>query len=462
MDPGKLSSVDDHGDRITIIPAEVRGFFRRHRDWTQIVLLVIFLALPWIKIGSYQSILLDIPKREFSFFGLLLKAHETPLLFFLLASAALGLCFVTSIWGRVWCGWTCPQTVFIDAVYRRIEKWVEGNYIERRKLQQESFNITKFRKKSFKWFLFVVVSSAIAHSFMAYFVGSRDLIQMLQNNPLENWNYFLLVLFFTGLVLFDFAWFREQFCIIMCPYGRFQSVLMEPNTLTVAYDVQRGEPRRGVALKGEKTGDCVSCNRCVEVCPTGIDIRNGLQLECIACTACIDACDDIMRKVQKPTGLISYNTMTGKKASLKNFKSISYLVAILLCLGGLSLALITRAPVDVAILRAGGLPYTILDSNSDSSTVINHFKLHLHNQTSMDALYEIALTEQDNESLQLITAQNPIALPKNSEITWHFFVKASPEVFKLTGKKKIQISLRNKSNVQEPTNTKEVILVGPQ
>ncbi|HWU45079.1 MAG TPA: cytochrome c oxidase accessory protein CcoG, partial [Bdellovibrio sp.] len=366
LDPGKLTSVDENGDHVRIIPAEVRGFYRKHRTWTQIVLLLVFLILPWTEMGGRQTVLLNIPDREFSLFGLLFRAHEAPLIFFLLATAALGLALVTSVWGRVWCGWACPQTVFIDAVFRRIEIWTEGTYIKRRQLRDGPMTFEKIRKSGLKWILFVVVSSVIAHSFMAYFVGARELIQMMQLPPEQNINYFLLVVAFTAVILFDFAWFREQFCVIMCPYGRIQSLLLDQKSLAVVYDVVRGEPRKGLPTDQGRQGDCVSCNRCVQVCPTGIDIRNGLQMECIACTACADACDEIMEKVKKPRGLIRYDTLDGSKISLTKPRTLIYLTAICILVGGLSYALFTRAPVDITVLRGQGLPYSYVKDNSGS------------------------------------------------------------------------------------------------
>lgn len=461
LDPSKLTSIDEHGDHIYIIPAEVRGFFRKHRTWTQLILLAIFLILPWIYIGGHQAIHLDIPDRQFTFFGVIFKAHETPLLFFILAITTLGLALVTSVWGRVWCGWACPQTVFIDAVYRRIEQWTEGNYIERRKLHTAPMSFEKFRKKTFKWFLFVFVSSLIAHSFMAYFAGSRELIQMMQGSPSENWNYFLLVSFFTAITLFDFAWFREQFCVIMCPYGRIQSVLMESDTLAVVYDTQRGEPRKGRAQVGEKSGDCVACNRCVQVCPTGIDIRNGLQMECITCTACIDACDEIMEKVKKPKGLIGYKTLDGSPFRIFKFKTIAYAVLIALAVFGLVYNLSTRQPVNVTLLRAIDTPFTVIQEN-DGTISLNHFRLHLTNQTSLDANYKITLNEEAQKlGITLTVAQNPVLLKADASETWHFFIKAPVSQFPKNGQIKVKVTIQ-KFDSEDVKFEKELTLLGPK
>lgn len=463
LDPSKLTSVDEHGDRVNIIPAEVRGFYRRHRNWSQIVLLIIFLVLPWTTFNGHQTILLDIPKREFALFGILFKAHDAPLLFFILGALTLGLAFVTSIWGRVWCGWACPQTVFIDGVYRRIEQWIEGSYIERRRLRDGPMNLEKFRKVSLKWIAFFVVSSLIAHSFMAYFVGAKELLFMTQNPPADNWTYFILVAFFTSVILFDFGWFREQFCVIMCPYGRIQSVLLDQKSQAIIYDVKRGEPRRGTAAPGEKTGDCVACNRCVQVCPTGIDIRNGLQMECIACTACADACDEIMVKVNKPKGLIRYDTLDGSKISLLKPRSLLYMVAIGLLTAGLTYAISTREPAHFTVLRGLGLPYSYVKNADGSEVILNQFRLHIHNQGEIAGKYQLTLPEELLKSgVEVQVAENPITLNPGESREWYFFVRVQPSLIPDRGQLKTEVHVRDLLHPEKFNTRRELILVGPR
>lgn len=456
----KLTSIDEHGGHISIIPAEVSGYFKKHRSRVHTLLLIVFLVLPWIHIQGQQLIQLNVVTREFTFFGMLFRAHDAPLIFLLLAIFALGLAFVTAIWGRIWCGWACPQTVFIEGVFRRIEIWTEGNYIERRNLRNAPMSLNKLRMISSKWFLFVVVSSIIAHSFVAYFSGSKELVQMMQGDPTQNWNYFLLVSIFTALILFDFAWFREQFCIIMCPYGRIQSVLLESNSLCVAYDQKRGEPRRGISDAAVKTGDCVSCNRCVQVCPTGIDIRNGLQMECIACTACIDACDDIMTKIKKPTGLIAYKTLDGSPLKFFKIKTLAYASLILICVGVLAFNLGTRDPLNIAVLRAIDSPYSFSVNEKGETLVLNHFRLHLTNQTKKDALYTIALsTESQLNGFKLTVSQNPIQLKSEGSETWHVFLSLDKKNLPANGQLTSKIILSSSTN---QTFERDLILVGPK
>lgn len=443
-DPFKLTSIDEHGSRIHLIPSEVRGFFRVWRTRVHFVLLIIFLILPWIKISGHQAILLNVSAREFNFFGLLFRSHDAPLIFLVLAVLVMGLAFVTAIWGRVWCGWACPQTVFIDSVFRRIEYWVEGNYIQRRKLALGDLNFKKLFLLTTKWLLFTLVSSLIAHSFIAYFSGSDQLIEMMRRPPSENWDYFVLVSFVTAVILFDFGWFREQFCVIMCPYGRIQSVLLESNSLAVVYDQNRGEPRRNSNTTIEKRGDCISCNRCVEVCPTGIDIRNGLQMECIACTACIDACDEMMEKVKKPQGLISYKTLNEKPITLLKAKTVFYGLVIVVACFTLVYNLITREPINIALLRATDAPYVVTPSENGEKIVRNHFRLHLTNQTEKPSSYKIELSPKSVfQGFILTIAQNPILLKEKASETIHLFIHISHEKFLALGKTSIEVHLIN-------------------
>jgi len=309
----RLSTTDNKGNRIFLYPAEVKGFFRKHRNIVQVALILFFLVLPWLKWNGVQLFLFDIPNRTFHLFGILFKAHDAPLIFLVLAIVTIGLAFITALFGRVWCGWACPQTVFIDGVFRRIETWVQGDYLKRRKLTKDPWTSEKISKISFTWFLYFIVSAIIAHSFVAYFVGSDRLIAMILGTPQENWTAFTIVMGMTLVLLFDFGWFREQFCIIACPYGRIQAVLMDKKSMSVIYDYNRGEPRKDPAVSKDKQGDCVNCRRCVEVCPTGIDIRRGIQMECIGCTSCIDGCDVIMTEVKKPLGLIGYHSNVENK-----------------------------------------------------------------------------------------------------------------------------------------------------
>lgn len=423
--------IDEHGLRKRIIPAEVKGRFRTWRDIVYFVLMIIFLGAPWMTINGHQALLFDIPGRRFELFGAVFLSHDTPLLFFIFALLVLTIMITTALWGRVWCGWACPQTVFIDGVYRRIERWIEGNYIKRRAMQNAPISLDKLSRLIAKWMAYFFVSAFFAHSFIAYFTGSRQLIAMMSGSPKENWSYFLISSSVTALLLFNFGWFREQFCIIMCPYGRFQSVLMDTHSLNVTYD--------------EKRGDCVSCNRCVQVCPTGIDIRNGIQMECIGCTACIDACDDIMVKVKKPMGLISYSAAV-KRSEVKMLRPrlVAYLFLFAICSAGLAYNLIGRQPLSVAILRAKDSPYQI----GPDGWIINHFKLNLHNQSSGRENIEISLAAGGLSASQVRLSQTSAAheLKSGESREVHLFLSFPKDVLNEKGQVPLQIQIREKEN----------------
>lgn len=454
----RLQSLDEEGHRAEFFVAEVSGFWRRHRDWTQIVLILVFLVLPWTTLNGQQTLLLHFGRREFVFFGMTFFSHDAPLIFFIFATLTIGLAFVTSVWGRVWCGWACPQTVFIDTVYRRIEKWVEGNHLERRKLAKEDLSIKKLSKKLIKWFLFFIVSALIAHSFLAYFVGARDLLEMMGSSPFENWDYFLLVFAMTSVVLFDFGWFREQFCIIMCPYGRFQSVLLDETSINVYYDSQRGEPRKGSPATNQKSGDCISCNRCVQVCPTRIDIRNGLQMECIACTACIDACDEIMRKVNKPEGLIRYAAQDGSRLRFWKPRTLVYLSLIAIFVGALIWNITQRKNIDVTLLRAKESPYTFTKDQQGQDVVLNHFRLHLKNQNAKTMSYKVSL--QAAEWIQMTLAKNPVILLPHGSQEIHVFLQFPKEKSAIVSSQTVQLFLINDLEKNDQQSL-QIPLVGP-
>ena len=386
----------DGGFRINHYPMAVHGFFRKYRTISQWLLIAIFFLLPCIKINGLPAILINLPDRRFTFFGLSFWSHDTPLLFFILAGFSLGLLFVTSVWGRVWCGWACPQTIGIDGVFRKIETLVEGNHIARKKLQAAPFDKEKIMKTAIKWSLFFIISTLLSHTFYAYFTGAGRLASMTLSSPSENLTTFLIVNSTTLIILFNFGWFKERLCTVICPYGRLQSVLMDEDSLVVAYDENRGEPRKGRKrssgesprrlLSGE-TGDCINCYKCVVVCPTGIDIRHGIQMECIACTSCIDACNEVMRITKKPEGLIRYESekgLKGEKTIFWKMKTYIYFGLTMLSFIGLFLYVLNRSELDITVLRAHENPYQVLSTSEGKALIANHFTLNLKNQSSQE------------------------------------------------------------------------------
>lgn len=475
LHPDRLTTSDEKGRRIFLHPADVRGFFRKQRTRVQAALILLFLILPWIKIQGKQALLLNITDRHFEIFGLTLRAHNAPLLFLVFAAAGFGLFFATAVLGRVWCGWACPQTVFIDGVFRRIERWIEGPALERRKLDKAPWTSDKILKRTAKWFLFLIASLIVTHSFLAYFVGTEKLATMITSSPTENWGGFLFMVISTGIILFDFAWFREQFCTIVCPYGRFQSVLMDNSSLVVAYDVARGEPRATPQAKalakshGGTLGDCVNCYRCVQVCPTGIDIRRGVQMECIACTACIDACDEVMTKIKKPTGLIRYDSLSLQKGSQKSAEKRSrqprigargalYLALFVASVVALGVLLARLQPIEVEILRAKNTPYTVQNLDDGRTIVTNHFRLELSNQSG--ELRSLRFTSLDPD-VELVTAIQPFPLQENQVTRADVFFRF-PKSALANGVKKFKIRVEDANAIDDGFHVeKEVTLVGP-
>lgn len=450
----KLSMLDEFGHRRFIIPAEVQGFYRHRRVILQWILLAVFLVIPWTKINGVQTILLNIPDRVFSLFGTTFWAHDGTLLFFIFISVACCFALVTALWGRVWCGWACPQTVFIDGFFRAIERLIEGNHLQRRALRAADLSMSKVGKITLKWLLFALCSSVIAHSFLAYFVGSDKLLSMIQSNPKDNWTPFVLVFSVTGILTFNFGWFREQFCIIMCPYGRFQSVLMDRSTFNVMYDETRGEPRRNLKDPKNQSGDCVSCSKCVQVCPTGIDIRNGLQMECIACTACIDACDDIMKKVGKPSRLIRYANISGRPLRLFRPRILIYASVMIVAMIALSINLIHRKALFVKVLRGTDGVFQLASDELSHPITINHFRAHIHNQSGQEMPVTVSLENSGpNQPLQLRIPNPTVTVPPGQSQMLHFFVTAPLAVLDQNGRVFAKITFNQ--------TEQEITIVGP-
>ncbi len=366
-----LTSVNEDGSRYFLHPADVSGRFTTWRRIFGIALLAIYVLLPWIPVNGAPAVLLDLPERRFHFFGLTFLAEDLWIGFFLLTGLGFSLFYVTSLFGRLWCGWACPYTVFLEHLYRRIERLVDGDATKRRALDAAPWTRTKVVKRLTKHGLYLVVSLLIAHVFISYFVPLPRLFDYMRQSPAGHFQVFGIMLFLTGALQFSFAWFREQFCIILCPYGRIQSALTDDDTVIIGYDAKRGEPRGKAS--DPSAGACIGCNRCVQVCPTGIDIRNGLQLECIGCAACVDACDDIMTKIGRPKGLVRYDSLNGLAGGKKRFvrpRTILYTGFMFLGLTVLGLFLTRLHSAKIELIRMPGQPYYV-----DENGVRNHYKL---------------------------------------------------------------------------------------
>ena len=440
-----VTTIRDDGSRRYLHPADAPGRFHRARTLSGWLLIVIYLALPWIKIGAHPAVFLDIAARRFHLFGLTFAFQDIWMLFFGITGLGFGLFFTTSLLGRVWCGWACPQTVFLDHVYRRIERLLEGDAPKRRALDASPWNAAKVLRRGGKHALYIAVSAIIAHLFLAYFVSLPELWAMMHTAPGEHWGAFVFVGLFTATLYGNYAWFREQLCLIICPYGRLQSLLIDDHSLVIGYDEKRGEPRGKMRdarnqkpeagpqtanaspgsthapppsvpasgiwpLSSAALGACIDCNRCVRVCPTGIDIRQGLQMECIGCAACVDACDEVMTKINRPTGLIRYDSLAGLRGEkTKWLRPRIFIYGALLVVGAIvaTIAFSTVRPANLQITRLGGTPYFV-----DAAVVRNQFLVRIVNKR--DHAQRFALTVSDS-SVHVAGWEQPVELAAMAE-----------------------------------------------
>ena len=461
----RLSTTDAQGHRVYVHPEDVKGVWRNRRTIVYWFLIILYMVLPWFKWNGKQVIQLDIVHREFTFFGNVFYAHDAPLILLLLLGFLFTMGFITSLYGRAWCGWACPQTVFIDAVYRKIELFIEGKARARQALDQSPWNFTKIWKRALKWLLFLLVSMHIAHSFIGYFVGTRELFWITMSPPGEHWTLFVVMWVITGIFLFDFGWFREQFCLIACPYGRIQSVMMDQDSYNVAYDAKRGEPHRQKDVSPEEEGDCINCYHCVKVCPTGIDIRRGLQLECIACTQCIDACDEIMEKVGKPKGLIRYeaeNVLNGKPRKKFKLRNGIYLTAMIAVLTVLIYAVTAVGGLKVTYVRGTGSSFRVAGEGL-SRVVTNNYKVRLDYKGQKDLkLWFVPKNRELSKDLEIKVQKKPFPMVGGDSKTTVVFFRFKPD-FLTQGNRKVKIDVLSGDSLEKATLVREteVNLVGP-
>jgi cytochrome c oxidase accessory protein FixG len=390
-----LSTLNKDGTRRWLRPKVAMGRWWQRRRIVAWTLMLLFTLIPWIEIGGRPLMRFDLVTRNFSFFGIAFRPTDSLLLMLLLLAIFLGIFLTTALVGRAWCGWACPQTVYLEYLFRPIERAIKN--------------------KVLRWAAFTVLALHLANTFLSYFAGPRAVLSWSFGSPADHPAAFALVLGTTALILFDFGWFREQMCTIVCPYARLQSGLLDRDSLIIGYDVKRGEPRGHLKTGKEAgAGDCIDCKLCVAACPTGIDIRDGLQLECVACVQCVDACDAVMDKIHKPRGLIRYasqNALAGAGRKFWRPRTLIYPGIILLCLTGLVIGLTGRDTALVRLLRVQNVPFM---AQADG-TVLNPVRISIENRDAEARAYTLELLEP--EGARLLAPMFPLTIPAGEERT---------------------------------------------
>ena len=449
-------------------PAEVKGRYQKIRDLLHPVLLVIFIVMPWIKFHGEPFVLLDFWNRHFIIFGSVFYAHETPLLFFVVILLVLAIFMVTALFGRLWCGWTCPQTVFLHSVYNRVERWILGPYNKRMLFYKSEDSISKKLKALSVYLVFLVISWGLAHSLAAYFLGAATITDFIQEGPSTHITTFFVCLGMTGALFFNFAFFREKLCMYVCPYGRFQNALIDRNSLVVSYDSIRGEPRGKMSVKPSLAtadkGDCVDCRRCVNVCPAKIDIRHGFQLDCISCGQCVDACNDVMKKTGRPQHLIRYETGNQKPITLKRFRLALYALLIFLFSVGLVWSLYLRTNIDLSVSRSHANPFSVRASNEngvDHKILQNQILLHIKNQTQDSLEFKLSLSlENEKQGFKLVSPALNISLQPGQDLKTTAFVEIDSKDF--AGQSEITILGRSQNHNEENELKRVIKFIRPE
>ncbi|HVX41728.1 MAG TPA: cytochrome c oxidase accessory protein CcoG [Gemmatimonadaceae bacterium] len=450
-----LPTMNEDGTRRWLRPRPSHGkhFVRRRR--LAYALMIVFFAIPYLRMNGKPLVLLDLPRRQFTFFGTTFLPTDTLLLMLLMASILITIFLLTALFGRVWCGWACPQTVYMEFLFRPIERWLEGGPSGSRIMDSKGARGLFAPRRLIKYGIYLLLALFLAHTFLAYFIGIDQLAVWVRRSPVQHPTSFAIMALVTTGIMLDFTYFREQVCLVACPYGRVQSALLDRQSLIVAYDAKRGEPRMKGKVRPPSAGDCIDCGACVATCPTGIDIRDGLQMECIHCTQCADACDDIMTRVGKPTGLIRYSSsaaLAGERVKRVRPRVILYPLALAMTLGGFAFALGTKATADVTILRGLGEPYVI----EADGRVANQVRVKIANRSRADHQYTIDVS--GIEQANVIAPDNPLPVAAGAtEMTTMFVLVPRGEFH--DGETRALITIYDNAGYRE---TFPYRLVGPE
>jgi cytochrome c oxidase accessory protein ccoG len=458
-----IGTVDEKGKRNWVFPKKPKGKYYKYRKYVSYLLISIFFISPFLKIDGNQFLLFNILERRFNIFGFPFWPQD---FYLFVLSIIIGVVFIvlfTVVFGRIFCGWICPQTIFLEMVFRRFEYWIEGDRNAQMKLDKQEWNAEKIRKRTIKWLIFFIISFVVSNIFLAYLIGSDQLLTSIKEGPIKHSKTFFSLLIFTGVFYFIFTWFREQVCIIACPYGRLQGVLLDNKSIVVAYDYKRGEGesgrkkfRKNEDRKALGHGDCIDCFQCVHVCPTGIDIRNGTQLECVNCTACIDACDDVMVKSGMPKGLIRFASEEeiDKKEKFKFTARMKGYTAVLTILIAILLGLLfLRTDVQANVLRLPGQLY-----QKEGDIISNVYTFKIINKTTHDFDKITFKVVEPKQAVIEIVGNKNIDIPKQGMASGTMFIKLH-QAFVSKKKMKMKIEVYSGENRIESTTT---IFSGPR
>jgi cytochrome c oxidase accessory protein FixG len=449
-----LYSLSADGKRKFMHPVVHRGRFWAIRRNIAYVLIVAFAALPLLRVGGHPAVFFDLASRRTYLFGGVFHPTENLVLLAFAFSIVVTVFFVGSTFGRVWCGFGCPQTVYMEFLFRPIEAFIEGGPAKQRGLNREPWNRRKLRIKAIKWSAFVMVALLMATNFVAYFTSWSALGAGVMSEPWEWTGALFTITALTALIVFDFGWFRDQMCAIACPYGRLQNVLSDTDTLLVAYDSRRGEPRTRSRDLLPGMGACVDCNACVTACPTGVDIRRGLQVECIGTAQCVDACDEVMRKLGRPTGLIRFTSAREQQGGVRHLwraRNLAYLALMLVAWGTFATLLATRATAVVEIVRGGREPYRILNSGD----VANQQRIRFTNQLEEPQRFSVDVIEQHGVSLVL--SESPVIVGAGRVVTVNAVTTVPPGIFR-DGQARVRYAITSDRGFHEE---REFLLLGP-
>ncbi|MGB5553838.1 MAG: cytochrome c oxidase accessory protein CcoG [Flavobacteriaceae bacterium] len=452
-----IGTINEEGKRAWVFPKKPSGKYYQYRKYVSYFLLAFLVSAPFIKINGNQFLMFNVLERRFNIFGFPFWPQDFHLFVISMIIGVVFIALFTVAFGRIFCGWMCPQTIFLEMVFRRIEYWIDGDRGAQIKLDRQEWNAEKIRKRVTKWIIFFIISFIIANVFLAYLIGSDRLIQYITDGPMEHISTMISLLIFTGVFYWVFAWFREQVCIIACPYGRMQGVLLDNKSIVVAYDHVRGEAENG-RKKWRKNedraemghGDCIDCFQCVNVCPTGIDIRNGTQLECVNCTACIDECDTIMEKVNLPKGLIRYASEDEitKKEKFKFNPRLKGYTAVLTILTGLLIGMLfLRNELEANILRLPGQLY----EHKEGNIISNVYTYKLVNKTTKD-VEDVHFELLSHKGTVKLVRHEDFKVPAQQLAEGTLFIEINNSAIK-SDKEKVKIGIYSGDKLIETTMT---------